>query len=445
MPLMTDLERNNVADIVNVEDYSMQITTTTLINKLTATDEEGNAVPCNINQPVAFTLMPWNTINLPTPRRQSRRIKLKNNVEFELEPGSIFSARFEGWTRGLVRSQSRKYLKNSVSIDIIVTKDKYINVKLSSCKLHMCGPRSIRHGEICADFIMKYLYEINDTIEYVRNNPELAHAAFTWVCEHLLGDEVMRPVYREQQYRYEKQRRQPSSVRFRDVSFHDGDLPVVSVRMKTCDIRELERSNMVHTQLVDGQKVVEIVVKVVDHTVTSNHLNPIKDSDIPAHIDRRCVEYFAFNAPRESIGNRISDYTYYEDWLKEAEWLRQCNNVYEYKPHVGSFPTAMTNFNFGLGFSIKRTEMAQLFDKHTDFTGDFDNMRNQNVKIELPYYSNDDSICRKNKSSSVIFIVYKTGKVTLTGPNEKVNMLAFYEFVRYIKEIRPLIENTDIP
>lgn len=443
--LMTDDQRNNVADIENIDKYSMKITTATLINKLNANDSEGNDVMCNIVQAVAFTLLPWQTIDLPTPRRRSKRIKLKKTTEFSLKPGAIFSVRFEGLTRGLIRSQSRKFLKNSVSIDIVVSPEKYINVKLSSCKLHMCGPQNREHGEICAGFIMKYLYEIQDTIEYVRSHVDESNRAFEYAINMVKGDQTERSVYREQKIQFDKRRLRQKSTNSPDIDvlFKDGNAETVCQSMPIKELRTLEKNNCSHTFMLDGTKMTEINIQVEDHRVSATTMRALKLDDVPVHIDKRCLQYFAFNATMDWVRERTSDYCYYEDWLKEAEWLRKCTSVYSYKPHIGDFPSAMTNYNFGLGFSIDRAKMANLFDKHPEFTGDFDNMRSQNVKIELPYFSEDNRICRKNKSSSIIFIVYKTGKVTLTGPLEHVNMLAFREFVRHVQRIRKEIEKVN--
>ena len=83
----------------------------------------------------AFTRLPADV--MAALCKKCKRLKIKN-IDFGLNNGEIFSVRLDGITRGLIRSRSRKYLKNSVSIDIVIGSNKYINVKRSE-KNGCCG------------------------------------------------------------------------------------------------------------------------------------------------------------------------------------------------------------------------------------------------------------------------------------------------------------------
>lgn len=429
---MTNEQRNNVVDIDNLSDYAVPVTTITMFNHLEAVNEVGESVQCNINQPVAYTLLPWTSVNLPKPRRQSRRIKLKSIDGTGLNVGDIFSVRFEGWTRGLVRSKSSKFLKNSVSIDIMVAPSKYINVNITNCKLHICGPKTLEHALVSTQCILKYMYDIQDTIDYVRNNKEKAQRALEYLEQAIQGESVDRAVNRSVTYTYDRRWARnlpkPSTNALIDVSVNDGGVvSIVSIPVK--ELREFERNNPLQSfkDKVSGVSMRTTIVKVLDHTVSDKYIISLPDT-LPDDVDRRCVDYLTTNAWK--------DYVYFSDWYTEAKWLLQCNNIYKYRPEIGRFPSAMTNLNFGIGFRINRFAMVRLFSENDKFIVNFDNMRSQNVKIEVPYYSDDINICRKKKSGSVKILVYKTGKVTLSGPIEYIDRIAFYEFVKYVKEIR---------
>jgi hypothetical protein len=448
-----DYFRNHVVEIENLESYRMRVTTAVIINQL-RTDTE-NTSP-EINQQVAFTLLPWKTLKLEMPKRRAKRTKLKN-VDFSvLDVGDIFSVRFEGITRGLSRSNSRKYLKNSVSFDIAISGVKYINVKLSSLKAHMCGPQSASDGDVTVQHTLDHIYRIQDMIDYVRDAPG-NDEAFEWCLSKLRGSHVARPIYREHVYVYPKLAHMRSKIsanqeiqvlvrsQTEDDDGNQEDIGVskfINIKYNTLKGFERDPDNIVTTS--DHHETTLIVPYIHEH-VDAVSMDPIDWECIPSHIDRRCVAYFAFNAPRinDPLWNRKSDYIYFEDWVNEATWLRQYTNVYKHRPIYGIDQKAMTNYNFGLGFHLKRPVLAQLFDQHPEFSADFDNMRNQNVMIELPYFSRDKNICRKNPASAVKLIVYKTGKVTLTGPIEAINDKVFVEFVNYVKIIRKQIEVID--
>jgi hypothetical protein len=434
--------RNCVVDIPDLENFKMPVTTSVIIDKL-VTEEDGSGLP-NINQQVAFTLLPWKHLQISTPKRKAKRPKLKN-VSFDgLQTGDIFSVRFEGITRGLSRSRSTKYLKNSVTIDLVVSSDKYINIKLSSAKIHMCGPRTPAHSETAKRYVLQHLYTIQDMIDHVRNNPEQSDKAFQWCVQALKGEETPRPVYREMVYQYPKM----PSTKFKASSMvevfrlPDNSLDEARVEQIKCSVLKAMQASADNYMTTENNIVTLTVVYLHEH-VPATSINTIDWNSIPEDVDKLCVHYFAFNAPRENYPgwDRQSDYMYYEDWLNEANWLRRYNNVYAKKPiNKPGDRKAMVNFNFGLGFNLKRFELAKLFDAHPGFSADFDNMRNQNVMLEVPYYSADPKICRKNKSSAVKLIVYKSGKVTLTGPIEDINHRVFVEFVKYVREIRQQIE-----
>lgn len=436
---MEDL-RNRVVDIEDIENYNVAVTTATLINELTT--ESG--VKPDINQHVAFMLLPWKQITLPTPKRRSKRLKLKN-VNFTVDPGDIFSVRYEGITRGLVLSTSTKFLKNSVSLNVVLNEKKYINVKLSSFRVHMCGPRSDDQGLQTVTHVLSHLYNIQDIINYVRLCPGKSDA-LNWCLLNLKGDIIKRPVYTIVHYKYPKLHTSAKRYAGNNVTVLktiDGVSEYVQISYSTLKCMERDVNNC--KGYSENTETFEIFTVLSSSILTGNTdtygFKPYDPADVPNDIDTRCVDYFTTNAPHvDPTWGRKSDYLYYDDWANEANWLARCTDVYQHKPIIGPFKRAMTNYNFGLGFSIIRSALAQEFEKHPEFTVEFDNLRNPNVIIELPYYSSDISICRKKKSSSVKLIVYKTGKVTLTGPNEAINKRVFVEFVKYIRLKRESIE-----
>jgi hypothetical protein len=211
------------------------------------------------------------------------------------------------------------------------------------------------------------------------------------------------------------------------------DAETVSMSMKVADIRAMEKANWSYSTTVNGVDMTVVVVEVIDHTYSDHTIAVLNEKDLPAYVDRRCIDYFTFNGNRGWNKDRESDYKYYSLLLGEMNWLKGYNALYTHRPELGPFPCAMTNHNFGLGYAVNRFKVVELFRGHQDFSIDFDNMRSQNIKISVPYFSNSAGIHRKNTSSSITFILYRTGRVTLTGPTAELNMRAFYKLVNFLK------------
>ncbi len=98
---------------------------------------------------------------------------------------------------------------------------------------------------------------------------------------------------------------------------------------------------------------------------------------------------------------------------------------------------AMVNYNYDLGFPIDRTKLKQFINGRDGFFSHYDNSTEHFVTIELPYESNIP-IKNKNKIKNKIlchkFLIYKSGLVTQTGPNEDLMRPVFNLFISNIRD-----------
>ncbi len=101
-------------------------------------------------------------------------------------PGTITSVRH----RDCYRGEPGSCFKNAVIINIL-TKEKGVSTKLSSCKIQMCGPRSTSMGEEAANYITSHVNESLEFLRAVRNNNEIYLRAVEWLCEHAKGESVV--------------------------------------------------------------------------------------------------------------------------------------------------------------------------------------------------------------------------------------------------------------
>jgi hypothetical protein len=103
--------------------------------------------------------------------------------------------------------------------------------------------------------------------------------------------------------------------------------------------------------------------------------------------------------------------------------------------------TAMVNYNYDLGFDIKRYELKTRIHGLNGFFSRYYNSVEHNVTIELPYdIPNEHRLMRrKNKRPCHTFLVYMSGLVTQSGPGEELMRDAYYRFMETINQIRPYI------
>ena len=85
--------------------------------------------------------------------------------------------------------------------------------------------------------------------------------------------------------------------------------------------------------------------------------------------------------------------------------------------------TVMINYNFSVGIKINRISFVKLFTMIDDFRTYYYNQINSFIKI---IYNNPSS-------TKVVFIIYKTGSVTLSGSREEDIKMAFTSFMEHMK------------
>jgi hypothetical protein len=99
---------------------------------------------------------------------------------------------------------------------------------------------------------------------------------------------------------------------------------------------------------------------------------------------------------------------------------------------------AMVNFNYSLGSGINRFQLKQYVNGTNGFYAHFDNSTEHYVTIELPYESTKEKK-RQNKIPCHSFLVYKSGLVTQSGPDEVLMKQALCKFIHLFEKIKPFV------
>lgn len=359
---------------------SLKITTITLIISLSGyvfLDE-------------AFALLPITRIELPPSKRVTQKFKIPHCKI----PGSILSLRYNGYTKGIIRTVSKKAFKNSITCDIS-TREKNVSLKLSRTKMQMCGASSVEQGIEGANYIISHLNNIQEELNYMSSHPEKTSRTIIWLKEVVKGKECQRYL--------PEMDMSPSSNENLSDSFID---PVSKNKDSVSDYLLNENE--------------EILKKLTEE------------------IDERIVRFLL---------KYKDEFRFYSDFCAELDWISNVKTVISQPLQIEDVCTAMVNYNYDLGFDIKRYELVTRISGLNGFYARYNNSIEHNVTIELPYDVPEKhrTLRRKNKKPCHTFLVYKSGLVTQSGPGKELMRDAYYLFMTTILQIREYIIKPGIP
>lgn len=297
------------------------------------------------------------------PRRSTTKIKMP----FCAIPGSIISARYQGRTRGLLKSKGKGYFKNSITIDMSAS-SKNVNLKLSSNKIQMCGASSEAMALEAGKLIIQNILRVDDMLSYMNDHPTESLQVVAWIKKHVKGDLCVIPV--------------------------EG----------------LGGPMMIHTiQLPEA---------------------------LPTNLNQEIALFLLKQAP---------DFLSYDEYCAHLDKVLTLKSVVERPLSIRQIKKVMVNYNYDLGFKIDRWNLALKMHRLNGFTTRYDNTVDYSVTISLPYTLPEESNIhrRKNKNPHHIFIVYKSGLVTQTGPSEELMKSAYELFISTILDLKSDISKPD--
>ena len=331
-----------------------------------------------VNLDKVFPLLEITRIELKQNRRQTKKYK----IPFCGIPGAILSARFKGTIRGIIKSTQTRCFLNAITIDIS-TEEKNVNIKLSKSKIQMCGATSVGLARKAASYIIDKLYTIQDEIDYINANSVEADRVCDWLKSVSKGE------------------------------------PIVS-----SDDEVEEESEGESESEIDESEACQITKDKYHYLVTIK-----KIEEIPDGIDKRIAQFLI---------KLSSDFLRYEDYCCQLNWIRTLNKVIEKPLEVIDIIKVMVNFNYDLGFYLSRLALAEKINGVNGFTARYENTIDHSVTIELPYDVPEGMKItrRKDRVPCHTFLVYRSGLVTQSGPNEELMRPAYNLFNSTINSIR---------
>ena len=128
----------------------------------------------------------------------------------------------------------------------------------------------------------------------------------------------------------------------------------------------------------------------------------------------------------------IDEFNVWSDYRTVMDYFLTVKSMINGEFTVKHITLIMTNYNFSLGFEIDRDQLAQEVQAKTKFKAYYDKTVNYAVKLTMPYIRDENfKFIKKKKSEKYRFViqVYKSGKITFTGPSPEL-MAPVYKYFR---------------
>lgn len=389
----------------------LEVTTMTLIFQL----------DCKIDLNKIFFLIPITKI----PYELVSKARIRYKIPHYKEPGSILSMRYRGMTRGILRSTSGKQFKNSITLDLSL-KEKNVNIKLCNSKtrqmgskMQMCGAKSLNQGMEGATEVLKKISQIQEILNRVEENPEMKKRCI----EHLHHSitETSDPLWK----------------------YNPSTTTVIPANVLETIQDELQwkLGSLSPTKQGVEELIREYVEKFPDVKTLGTWLRE----------SLSILRNLRYQEPTDEEKNLL-DMEYVNLFLQEYEeihsldkfkekisFIENIGQLYEGQLNISEVTKAMVNFNYSLGGPIDRFELMKHFNRNGNFYSHFNNSMDHYVTIELPYKVKDPSKKKKSKKPCHTFLVYQSGLVTQSGPDEDMMKEAYLEFMSVYDEVRDLV------
>lgn len=401
----------NDEEIIAQHLSALKVTTMTLIFQL----------DCKINLNKIFFFMPITKI----PYEVTSKARIRYKIPHYDKPGSILSMRYRGMTRGILRSTSSTHFKNSITLDLSL-KEKNVNIKLcnsktrtSGSRMQMCGAKSLDQGMEGATEILKKIEKIQAVLNRVEADPDLKKRCLDHISESVV--ETSEPLWKYK----------PST----SVFIPPPILEVVQeeLQWKLCTIHPSKQG-------------LDDLVKLY-----TSRFSEVKNLNAWLRDSLCILRNLKYNEPNEEQKKELDlDYVNFflqeyeeihslEKFKEKVEFIANIGELYEGELHISEVSKAMVNFNYSLGGPIDRFQLMRNFHSKGNFYAHFDNSTEHYVTVELPYVVKDPTKKKKSKKPCHTFLIYQSGLVTQSGPDEEMMKEAYLEFMCVFEDIKDVV------
>lgn len=395
-------------EIISEHLKALKVTTMTLIFQL----------DCKIDLNKIFFLIPITKI----PYELVSKARIRYKIPHYDKAGSILSMRYRGMTRGILRSTSGKHFKNSITLDLSL-KDKNVNIKLcnsktrqSGSKMQMCGAKSLEQGMEGANEVLKKISHIQTILDRMEANPSLKQKCIDHL--HRAMEEMSDPLWK---YQPSTTTTIPSNVLGAiqdELQWKLGNLPATKQDFEKLVREYIERFPEVKA-LPNWLRESLVILRNL------KYIEPTEEEK--KELDMEYVSLFL---------QEFEEIHSLEKFKEKISFIENVGKLYDGNLNISEVSKAMVNFNYSLGGPIDRFELMKHFNGKGNFYSHFDNSTEHYVTIELPYKVKDPARKKKSKKPCHTFLVYQSGLVTQSGPDEEMMKEAYLEFMAVYEDGR---------
>jgi hypothetical protein len=398
-------------DIVSEHLKALKVTTMTLIFQL----------DCKIDLNKIFFLIPITKI----PYELVSKARIRYKIPHYEKAGSILSMRYRGMTRGILRSTSGKHFKNSITLDLSL-KEKNVNIKLcnsktrqSGSKMQMCGAKSLEQGMEGANEVLKKINHIQCILDRMESNPTLKQKCLDHLDRAM--EETSDPLWKYQ----------PSTTTVIPANVLGAIQDELQWKLGNLPATKQDFDQLVRGYMERFPEVKTLPIWMRESLVILRNLKYTEPTEEEKkELDMEYVNLFL---------QEFEEIHSLDKFKEKISFIENVGKLYDGNLNISEVSKAMVNFNYSLGGPIDRFELMKHFNGKGNFYSHFDNSTEHYVTIELPYKVKDPSRKKKSKKPCHTFLVYQSGLVTQSGPDEEMMKEAYLEFMAVYEDVREMV------
>ena len=359
---------------------------------------------CKIDIEAFFPLLPVTRVDVPKSR--AKRVQLPY-----IGYGTILHANYMDWIRGT--PLSRKSFRNVITL-IVGNSSKNVVLKLSNSRIQMCGLKSSAMMKETADLVLEKVQETEEKVQTIQSNREQYLDVVEWVRNNLQSEHYQDD--KEKLLRYIVNDVTPPAEMCQENEELLEEVIRRGLVKDICKESDEEQDSMVEAaqeMLAQHQETREETLHNLDtETPLPEHYHPT----LRELVDEMRNEVAKDRAAPETSGKELS----YEDFCDHLEWLSSVETlICEGEARIANMQPKMVNYNYNIGVPVVRSQLAEEFNNIGDnLSAIYQNVTDSGVRICL--VDDDDN---EHK-----FIVYRSGHVTQSSPNEETAKAAYDTF-----------------
>ena len=375
-----------------------------------------------INTECLFYLLSIGRIKNPKITQKSEKIK----VEHPGIPNLIFSARYMTNFRGIITSLKKKYFKNAVGI-YITGREKNVHIRILKSNFGISGSNSVKEVKEVTGYICNRIKKIQNILKHISNSP-LTLSTIEWVKKSTKG--IKKTIIKGGKYLVFPNETIITKNDKKWIVEGKIEEKVEGRVEKKVEGRVEEKVEGRVEEKVEDRKLIE-----VDEIYTLKVPKEYSTSLYPVEVDHIIAEFLI---------DKIFDFYIYRDYCAMISGICTIESIYKNELNKVDVKQSMCYVNFNIGYVVN---LGKLYSQSRDNLNPLiliqDDDNTSFVKFQLRYTSTpelDKHIKVNEKRISIHSVqIFRCGRITLSGPHEKLNKIAYFKIMDVMDRVKPFV------